>query len=230
NKYSSALYYYIFRNRLIDNALHDMNLPAKVLKREIYGQVMNEVRLYRYKNAHLLLQGAEDFFKGVEWLKKQDGEALHQKIMAEGYKLQYTEELGDDIQFMFPTYEKSINAVQPTNFMHRVIANLTINGTKLSPKHSFNIVPTDGVRQINVYRTQTILNYDYASRKGFVTKRDLAEAKKCVARLKKLYRLIDSSYEKAILDFAEHGKTLQTMEFWEQYLGITQDEKEGAKV
>lgn len=230
NKYSSSLYYYIFRNRLIDNALHDMNLPAKMLKREIYGQVMNEVRLYRYKNAHLLLQGAEDFFKGVEWLRKQDGEALHQKIMAEGYKLQYTEELGDDIQFMFPVYEKSKNAVQPRNIVHRIIANLTINGTKLSPKRGFNIVPTDGVQQINVYRTQTILNYDYASRKGFVTKRDPKEAQACVARLKKLYRLIDQNYEKAILDFAENGKTLQTIEFWEQYLGIAQNAKEDVKV
>ncbi len=228
NKYSSALYYYIFRNRLIDNALHDMNLPAAVLKKELYGQVMNEVRLYRYKNAQLLLQGAEDFFRGVEWLKKQDGEALHQKIMAAGYKLQYTEELGDDIQFMYPVYKKSKEAVQPCDLVHRVIAKLTTNGTTLRPKRAFNIVPTDGVQQITVYRTQTILNYDYASRKGFVTRRDPKEAKACEARLKKLYRLIDRKYESAIRDFAEHGKSLQSIDFWNDYLGLS-SEKAGSK-
>lgn len=65
NKYSSFLYYYILRNRLIDNSLHNMTIAKKLFKRILYVQVCDEIRIYRYKNAHLLIRGVEDFLKGV---------------------------------------------------------------------------------------------------------------------------------------------------------------------
>lgn len=102
NKYSSFLYYYILRNRLIDNALHHMSFSKKTCCRVLRQYVLNEMRLYRYKNANLLMQGVEDFLRGVSWLMAQDGEALHKKIMEQGYKLQYTEDLTENVAFSYP--------------------------------------------------------------------------------------------------------------------------------
>ncbi len=221
NKYSSALYYYIFRNRLIDNALHDMNMTAEELKRELYGYVMNEVRLYRYRNARLLMKGMRDFFRGTEWFAQQDGEAIHQQIMQEGYAMKPVSELGEGITFDEQLFEQSRNADQPRDLLHRVIANRTVNGTYLPPKRKYNIVPADGVRQITVYRTETVLNYDAASGRGFVTKRDVKEAKACIAELREMYRRIDTDYEKTVQDYKLHASRFWKRSFWEKYLELT---------
>ncbi len=221
NKYSSALYYYIFRNRLIDNALHDMNMTKEELKRELYGYVMNEVRLYRYKNAYLLLKGMRDFFKGVDWLSKQDGELIHQQIMQEGYAMKPLSELGDGVEFDADMFQKSQTVIQPTGILHRIIANRTVNGTYLKPKRKYNIVPADGVRQISVFRTEKLLNYDAASGRGFVTERDVKEAKACIAQLHEMYKQIDADYEKAVQDYKKNAPSLWKRSFWEKYLELT---------
>ena len=75
NKYSSFLYYYILRNRLIDNSLHNMIIPTSGFLALFKQQVTEQIRLYRYKNANLLMDGVEDFLKGVNWLAEQDGVA-----------------------------------------------------------------------------------------------------------------------------------------------------------
>jgi hypothetical protein len=223
NKYSSSLSYYIFRNRLIDNALHNMNMPAKLLKKELYGYVMNEVRLYRYRNADLLMQGAEDFLAGVDWLAEQDGEALHRKVIGAGYLLQPLADLGEGIYFDKEMLRASQTVVQPTGILHRIIANRTVNGTFLPPLREYNIIPTEGIRQISVFRTRTVLNYDVPSGRGFVTRRDPKKARKCMARLKALYGRIDREYEGAVRDYAENAGRLQTLEFWEKYLDLAQN-------
>jgi len=228
------LYYYILRNRLIDNSLHNMNPSKKAFRTILRKQVYNEMRLYRYKNANLLMQGVEDFLRGVNWLMSQDGEALHKTIMQQGYKLQYTEDLEEDVQFSYPIYEAACNAKPATKLYQRVINKLTMNARFTGNRRPFmvsllitrwyNFVPTEGVQQSSVYRTQTILNYDYNSRKGFVTERDPAAAKQCIRRLKALYRQLDKQYDAAVQDYAENGKKLMQLSFWEQYLELPQKE------
>ncbi len=225
NKYSSFLYYYILRNRLIDNSLHNMTIPKQQFKKIVYTQVCDEIRIYRYHNAQLLMRGVEDFLKGVSWLAEQDGEALHKDIMNCGYKLKYLEDLEENVQFQYPLYEQSLRAVPATDFSARVINHYTLNGTYLPPSRSYVIVPTVGVVQSAVYRADTVLNYDYASKKGFVTKRDPKEAHACMKRLKELYKLIDKHYDGAVKDYSENFRSLTNMDYWERYLNIKNKEK-----
>ncbi|MBE6842200.1 MAG: glycosyltransferase family 2 protein [Ruminococcus sp.] len=220
NKYSSFLYYYILRNRLIDNSLHNMVMPKGEFINLLKTQVMDEVRLYRYKNAHLLMKGVEDFFKGASWLQSQDGEKLHKEIMSEGYKLQYIDDMKENVQFLYPLYEESVRAVPATGMKSRIINHYTINGTYLKPVREYNIVPTVGAQQSSVYRTNTVLNYDFSSRKGFVTKRDASEAKKCVKRLNKLCSFVNANYDSAVSNFKTEGRNLMKIDFWNKYLNI----------
>lgn len=222
NKYSSIMSYYILRNRMMDNAVHGISLSRDAYKKLLSGYVRYELRLYRYKTAALLMQGAEDFLAGVDWLAAQDGEALHQRIMDAGYKPQPVEELGEDIVFDSKLYEASWQAVQPTDPFHRVLASRTLNGTWLTPKRKYAIIPMEGAKQISVFRTETILNYDEISGRGFVTRRDPAEAKACLARLKALENRIDAEYEQVIRDYAENGRKLWTLAFWTKYLGLAE--------
>ena len=218
NKYSSFMYYYILRNRLIDNALHNMVIPKKQFINLLYTQVMDELRIYRYKNAELLMRGVEDFLKGVSWLKNQDGEKLHQEIMNSGYKLQYLDDMDSSVQFLYPLYEASLQALPDTSRKGRIINHYTINGTYLKPEKPYVIVPTVGICQSAVYRAEKVLHYDYASRKGFVTVRDVKKCKECIKQLKKLMKKVDSEYDSAVKNFAADASQLKKLDFWNQYL------------
>lgn len=224
-KYSSFLFYYILRNRLIDNSLHDMTIPKKEFIELLTEQVMEQVRLYRYKNANLLMRGVEDFLRGVNWFAEQDGEALHKEIMSQGYKLQYLEDMDEPVQFLYPLYEDSLLAQNPTTRKYKFLHKHTTNGIFHLPTNwarPFNIVPVEGAKDINVYRTEKVLNYDYNSRKGFITYKSPDEAAKTLARLKSLCGRLEREYYSAVQDYTENGKMLMSREFWEKYLEIEQ--------
>ena len=219
-KYSSYLYYYILRNRLIDNALHGMVLPKQEFQRILRVQVMDELRLYRYKNADLLMRGVEDFLRGAAWLGEQDGEALHKDIMAGGYQLRYLEDLEESVQFFYPMYEQSLKATPAVSFFERLVRHFTVNGTFLKPKKDFVIIPTIGAQQSSVYRADTVLNYDYSSRKGFLSKRNPEKCRECLKRLKALNRRISLEYDSASSRFAAEALQLESLSFWTDYLGL----------
>ena len=94
------MYYYIFRNRLIDNAVRGIEYSKERFMADFKEQYFREIFTLRYKNAQLLLNGAQDFLKGPEWLMKQDGEELNMSIMKAGYKLVDLNEL--TIPFEYP--------------------------------------------------------------------------------------------------------------------------------
>lgn len=223
NKYSSFLFYYILRNRLIDNSLHNMTIPKQQFIDLLKTQVMEQVRLYRYKNANLLMRGVEDFLCGVNWLAEQDGEALHKEIMGEGYRLQYLEDMEEQVYFSYPLYEDSLQAQNPKTRKYKFLHKYTTNGIFYLPTSGvrpFNIVPVVGAKDINVYRTETVLNYDYNSRKGFITHRDPDQAAETIKRLKGLCRRLEQEYDSAVKDYADNGRRLMSREFWEKYLEL----------
>ncbi|MCM1167896.1 MAG: hypothetical protein NC401_18075 [Ruminococcus sp.] len=222
-KYSSFLFYYILRNRLIDNALHNMVIPREAFIELLREQVMEQVRLYRYKNANLLMRGVEDFLRGVNWLAEQDGEALHKEIMSEGYKLLPIEELEEPAPFVHAMYADSVQAQNPVTFKYRTLRKYTVNGIFFLPTNGtrpYNIVPVEGAKDINVYRTETVLNYEQCGRRGFITHKDPNAAKRTIERLKKLSKKLTAEYDNAVKNYAENGRELMRRDFWNGYLGL----------
>lgn len=219
-KYASYLYYYILRNRLIDNALHQMVLPKKAFEKILWRQVMDELRLYRYKNAELLMRGVEDFLRGPGWLKGQDGEALHQEILQSGYQLRCLEDMEERVFFQYSLYEAAREDKPDTVFWKKALNRLTINGTYLQPRKEYAMIPTVGAQQSSVYRVRTVLHYDAALRKAFLTRRDPAWCRRCVKRLRALYRQLDGAYDAASARFAAQARELTGLDFWKNYLNL----------
>ena len=116
----------------------------------------------------------------------------------------------------------TVRAMPAVGLKARLLNRATVNGTYLPAKRFYNIVPTMNVIQSTIYRTNVILNYDYASKKGFVTKRSPQEARECLKRLKKLYELIDKKYDEAAEDYHENFRRLTSLSFWNNYLKIRQ--------
>lgn len=215
NKYSSFLSYYILRNMLYDNALHCPGFTRKQFLRRFVGSVIRELFYYRYKNVDLIFRGVNDFFRGVDFLKKTDGEKLHQDIMAAGYKAQPIEEL--PVPFEYPVYEHSFS--ENDGKLHKIFRLLTFNGL-LVPAKRDNVVSMAKCRPYNFYRAKRVLQYDVTSKKGFVTEKKIG---KTIASLWKLTRMSAKTFvrfQHTKKQFQKNACQLQNEHFWKQYLGL----------
>lgn len=214
-KFSSSMFYYIFRNRLIDNSIHHIRYTQKQFWNDFTEQFTRELFTYRYKNAQLLLDGVNDFLKGIEWLKQQDGELLNQEIIKRGYQMQYISEL--EVPFDFPTYDRTIHMVEDKK--SQLKRKILWNGMFLKPVGDA-IVPTVDPHIAYFYRKDRVLNYDYTSQKGFVTKKDNKEFWRLKKELKKLKVNVKKKYNIIVQEYEKRGRELMNMNFWKLYLDI----------
>lgn len=201
-KYSSITFYYIFRNRLIDNSVRSIEYSFSDLKKDFMTQWKNEMKLYRYKNAQLLVDGLADFCKGIDWFKSQDGEALHKEIISRGYKLSDIDDL--DFVFRYSMYEDSINGRIPKRRMFARDREVVVSAFSPNLDCFVNV--------------QKALNYDYMGRKGFVTEYDPKEERFQRVYCRKTMSELKSRYDKLYKEYNLRGHELNTIVFWEGYL------------
>ena len=223
NKYASSMYYYIFRNRLIDDSIHDLKYKRKNFVRDLSEQVKREIVYYRYKNADLLMDGVNDFYNGIDWLMAQDGEALHKSVMGRGYKLQDINDLS--VPFSYPAYEQACRTPEPPKRRTRIWRKFTANGLMLPckklPVNAPPVVaPTFTARPVNFYRVEKALNYDYCSRKAFVTQKSYKETFRLMYKLWKIRLKSRWKYRKTVRSYYERRKELMSLTFWQKYLDI----------
>lgn len=215
NKYSSYLEYYIIRNLLIDNAFHYPEYDAKKLNHALFKHCIQEIMFYRYKNIDLYFQGIKDFLKGPDWLMQQDGEALHQQVMAAGYKAVSLDEL--DMRFNYPMYCRSVE-IQHTK-CSKIKRNLTFNGLFL-PAKGESIVQMASPRTVQFYRKKRVMHYDAAAKKAFITKRSVGKSVKYLFQMIGMLFLVSFRLKKAQQMYRAEGKKLRTLAFWKGYLGL----------
>ena len=215
NKYSSFLEYYIMRNQLIDNAFHCQWYGAKQLNKAIIGHCFREIMFYRYKNVELYLQGVKDFLKGPQWLMQQDGEELHKKVMAAGYKGQDLKDL--KVRFHYPTYEASYHYVD--NKKSKLKRMLTFNGLFLRAKGT-NIVPMSVARPALFYRKKAVMHYDVTSKKAFVTEKSFGTSLKYIFKTLGVVCVTPFKIKKAQTAYRTEGLKLRSLEFWNEFLGL----------
>lgn len=216
NKYSSMQWYYILRNQCIVNAIHSL-FNKKQFFAEFRNTVIREILWYRYKNAELIMRGVEDFLKGIDWLKEQDGEALNADIIKNGYRLDYIDDL--PVPFSYSEYDRMLK-IKDSSKLKKMVRLLTFNGLILKPNRAFSYAPAEGARVIQFYRAARVLNYDNFSHKGFVTEKD---TKKTVSLLWKYFCLktkFKRKYRKVIRGFRENYGQITNISFWQNYLGI----------
>ena len=214
NKYSSFLEYYIVRNLLIDNALHFPWFNKWHYLKFLFKRVTRETVYYRYKNVDLIYRATQDFLKGIDWLKEQDGEALHKEIMASGYKAQPVEELS--IPFSYPLYERSLSKFESKS--HRIKRFLSLNGLLLKANRD-NIVSMAQCTPADFFRVKRALNYDVTTKKGFVTTKSYNKMLKIYFEFIKIVFIILMKYDKAERNYSERRKEIMNLEFWNMYLG-----------
>lgn len=217
NKYSSFLEYYIIRNQLIDNSFHCQWYGKKQLMKTLLHHSLQEIMYYRYKNVELYHQGVKDFLKGPVWLMEQDGEALHKKIMSEGYRGQELSAL--PMAFSYPMYERSRFVCDKK--IGKIKRFITFNGLFL-PTRGENIVPMSAARSPQFYRMKRVMHYDVTSRKAFITEKSIRKSLKYIFKTFGLMFVIVFKLQKAQRQYRTEGLRLRTLDFWCEYLGLKQ--------
>lgn len=215
NKYSSSMFYYIFRNRLIDNAVRNIRYSKEEFLEEFKEQYFRELFTLRYKNAELLMDGVKDFLKGPEWLMDQDGEKLNQDIMSRCYKLQNVNDL--TLVFDYPEYDQMLQFVETPNAQKK--RKLTLNG--LFGKHYKSVcVPVQDAHIAYFYGAYGAVNYDPASNKAFETYFDKKKEIELIKDYFKLKKEVNKNYDSAKAKFLNAKENLNGIEFWKKYLSL----------
>ena len=217
HRYSSPLCYYIHRNRLIINAIHQISYSRKEFWRDFYGKVIQELFVYRYKNVELMLAGVEDFLKGIEWLKRQDGELLHRGILEKSYNLSNLEDLGGS--FDLSEYKVGINTSEGK--IQKVLRKLLLNGMFLKGKGDV-IVPVINPHAYYLYRKESALHYDCAGEMGFMAVRDRKAFFRLLRRLWRLNMKFKKEYRYVAREYHLRGQELMRLELWEKYLELSE--------
>lgn len=220
NKYSSSAYYYVLRNQLIDNAIHDQVIEKKQFLQMIKNRVMEEIYMYRYRDAMLLLDAIEDYLKGIDWLKSTDGEQLHQEILKKSDRFLSREE--SQTFYDEESYQQSLHPNTHLSVLHKVIRRLSVNGTYLSAKRPVVTVPAVGNLEINVYRAGKVLNYDPSTQRGFLTEPNQEEMRSCVQRLKRVLAEAEGRYESVNEEYKKRYREITNLHFWRKYLGLSE--------
>lgn len=217
SKYSSSTYYYILRNQCIDNSLHCPGYGKKALKDDLRSQVLGELNRYRYKNAALLIRGVRDFLKGIDWLKTTDAEALHQEVIAAGYKSLPIEQTNAKVPLDLSQYGYTLREETPS-FKKKLLMRLTNNGHLLPPTRKTTVVSAMYMTAYNAYRVEKVLNYNPNNQTAFVTTRDPAEYHRCIQEMKTCLHEIDAKFDAARDSYRQRHGELQSLDFWEKYL------------
>ena len=218
NKYSSSMFYYIFRNRLIDNAVRNIKYSKEEFLKEFREQYFRELFTLRYKNAQLLLDGVKDFLKGPEWLMNQDGEKLNQDIMSRCYKLQNVNDL--NLVFDYPQYEQMLHFVESPKAQRK--RKITLNG--LFGKHDKSVcVPVHDAHIAYFYKAYGAVNYDPANNKAFETYFDKKKEIELIKAYFRLKREVNKNYDSIKQKYLNAKGTLNGIEFWKKYLALEQE-------
>ena len=214
NKYSSIMYYYIYRNRMIDNSVRSIHIPLNNIIKDFEAQWRNEMLLCRYKNAHLLVDGVMDFLKGIDWIINTDAEHLNREVLKKGYKLVDITKL--DFEYSYHMYEEALNYIPPSDkFLTRLRIKLNLL------RHDQNIViPAFNPTPRYCLNATKILNYDYSSEKGFITEYNARTRKAEIKYYKKCINLLKKKYNRISDEYCTRKSELNNLEFWKKYLQI----------
>ena len=76
------------------------------------------------------------------------------------------------------------------------------------------------------YRKERVLNYDFMSRKGFVTYKNNKEFFRLYKEFLHLKKLCRKKYDVVRTEYRERGREVMNLEFWSRYLEIDSKEKD----
>lgn len=218
--------YYYYRNPLILNAKHcEQHGLLQVLDYydKLKANIDMDVNLYRYKEAHVKLQGIDDFLKGIDWLKAQDAEVLNRTIMT---RWTYHEEYIEDINaiFIHGAWEKTLKYVETKEEEKKRMS--TNNGWDVPPWKGTVLAPMKNPPLGLVCGASKVVYYDEITQKGYVTYRSPAQREAVYKHFEMTRDNLIKNFERVRWEYNERFRELTDETFWKDFLYEESAQKE----
>ncbi len=214
-KWSGMKNYYTIRNRAIVNCMYFDGFTKKWFKRQLFRECVRKTLQYSFKEANLALMAAEDFLKGMSWLREQDPVALNTAVSAMSDKLQPLERL----PILYDPRKLKRNDEIDTRQWRRLFRWMTLNGWLL-PANRTAIVEIDNPQFQFLFRVRGVLKYDDATSKGIVVEKSYREAFRIARRLLKVFGLIDLKFNQVVQEYQKTHDEVISEEFWKRFLNF----------
>ncbi len=200
SKYVLQLEYYIKRNELILNAIHNHSSSFAKDYFKILKSVALQLVFHRYQGIHFIEQGVLDYLKGADYFANLDGERQHKWLSGSAVNQFSKQELiarGYDIS-------KKEYFCGKRNFL---LEFLTLNGYLIPkcfyPKCDFRLVDASKTMPENMFLAKTCVQYNSTIDKGFVTELQKWQLFRALKVLAKLFFLMATKRKKLKRDYQQ---------------------------
>ena len=211
--------YYNSRNHLIANAIHN-SLPYPIAFYQLTKAFFFVLWFFEYNSAEMIVKGVEDYLKGPDFIKNNEPETLHSKIVQLS-KAYNTQKLQQNSLPSSQSYQESKPGV-----LKKIISLLTFNGHLLP-----NFLTSDdevliwqgpgytGQRTKALGKKRVLL---FKEESGFLLQNEINK----LAGLKLLTRWFQLALKSSIKwssisqQWKNAAKELSSTNFWQEYLGI----------
>lgn len=219
-KYNAAFdLYQQHRNFLIgracSNAFSNANLFDSVCR-----SYRIELLKFNYDAVELIIRAFEDFLKGPDFLKKDQGEAILKENTKLNEQMVPLDELDVDIPDLLSCYDD-----QPRKFLDKWLLRITYNGQRFWRtawcKKDYAYVAFDHTYQpqkMAMHNQLIAVNPFYKT--GRLRKMDKARYRELQARFRKAVRYYKKHHKEIEEKYRKEMKFLTSEEFWRKYLKI----------
>jgi len=211
--------YYHFRNNLITHAIHGSLGYVNAVKQITEGLVLS-LLLFDYKSTEMVITAFEDYLKGPAFLKSNDPETLHSKILklSKSYNTQTIQK-----NYLPPI---QVDQKSKTGGFKKIVSLLTLNGHLLP-----NFLTTDddvfiwagldstGQRSKAFAKKRVII---FGEESGFLIQNEIDKLAgiKLLTRWFKLAAKSSIKWSSISAEWKNASKELTSTTFWQQYLGL----------
>lgn len=214
-KDSDSRYYYNFRNITIMGCVHyPREYDRAFLKRSMTEDCMKAIFTYGYRRAHLILRGAEDFLRGVDWLVAQDPAALNRALIDASDRIVPA----DQLPVTFDPEAVHMNDDIDQNQLKRRLRWLSLNGWLLPAKHRLVVVEKFRCPMQYFFRADAVLKYDTHTGLATLSRRSYREALGALRHLLRTRRAIDRDFDRAAGEYRRRHDEICSEAFWRRFL------------
>lgn len=215
NKPSSTNEYYDKRNQLIVNAIHCPAYGCRVAMRDLFRDVLRKTIAYRYREADLILEGVQDFCRGIDWMLTYDGQEHHNELIEKGYHPESPTTLD------FTKFEDNLCPSAPRSSFRKRLRSIA---GVLLPANKTAMVPMHMPSISCFYRVKSAVNYNSATQTAYVTKKSFIESFFVLIRLFKTGLQMGLRFHTAVSQWRTRATELSSEKFWRAKLMSSGDD------
>lgn len=220
NRRASCMEYYDIRNTLLlVSAFCEKKVSKRQVERLVLRRLIGQFLKYRYRDMEMTVRAVKDFCRGAEFLKDQEPEALHQRLLAMGYQPKdMTKEL-DQLQpeWRNPRIDRERMYVEKHFHLYQI---LLLNGWLLPGRGKKAALPM-GVWAGKLFWIKRVLYYDPETGKGFECSRKYKELRHLIKNGYMVWRLLEKYWDQAVRSYQVNARELTGAEFWMKYLELS---------